>query len=1085
MLDGVMQSARHGEADITLDERYPLYPLNSPGLPVPGENFIAHAIELGDAPPVFTGRSAADRRLESWGKNLEYLYRRALYDASFTLPVATKSGRKLASLVPGHLFGADTAAGAAGPRHADIMIVGKMPGKEEVESRQNFVGPTSEVFIDALDEIGVGMERYEWYLDSLVHWPLLNEQSSTLPKAHIKDCDMLLQQTLRLVRPKYLLCLGSDTSKHLLGNAYGVQAMNGRMLQIHIPIHVWGESPQYHTINVMAATHPAAVFRTPELYPDMLAQLSLFLSMTNGAEIGKKEKGLRHVNVYQLDHLRQIVDEIRSDPDPMRRVIAVDGEWEGDNPGDDNAYLRTIQFSSKHGEGINVVLRHQGGSTAFVPSIGSAITELRRLLKHDPVSNYHPRVGGHFFRADLPFLIHEGLDLRDEYAPPEDSSECRVKGGFDTGLMYHAVNETASYRLTDMMIRLTSAPVYDARLKTHITDYCKQRDMRKEDLEGYGFLPSWILHPEPYEPEDGDNYAQYDPDVTRRIAIRHLDGGGLLDNDWNGNSSWEPYWRSHRASLGVLAMEMNGIALDRPRVDSLTVNFIEVRNRLLDAFRTAINWPTFNPESPLQCVAFLFGDRYGYKIDKNTNQRILIAPRDAMRLDLTPVKSTGKRSKLWEDVIAKGQEHAYSPSTDKEVLGILGHHNKYAMWLRDLKFITQVLKGPLRPPSRTDEMAYETDADGNFCYDKGLAACAAADGRVHTHISQNKETGRGSSARPPLQNISKRREGDYSRIQGIELPDKETGIITCKGDYLDLLGRPYYIAPIRTIFRAADGYVLVEADYTGAELAGIAWLSGDQNMIEHVRRNILPESHPDHYDIHSHTAVDTFQLSCPPSKKGLKEAGYAPLRVAAKNVNFGIPYGRSAEAIARQCKEEGTEVSIEDCQAMIDAYFTRYPKTGQFLAECRRRSQEDRWVAGSFGRMRRFIPTRDRSVIGEQQRQAQNFPIQNLVADAIWQAIYNFWKFKQNNNCGFRLLLQIHDALLFEVPISELRYFLENVMRQCMIDQVPIWPRFLDNTPMPVDSPYYFGIDHDVQINWGEKITKKQAIEHGIDFELI
>ncbi len=1084
----LFQALRQGQAlAAELEEQFPFYQLNSPGMPLPGSSFTAHAVALGDRPPELSSGTKKTQQLVSWGNNLNYLYRRALYDEEFTLPVATKSGSKVVRLVPGHLFGEETTDMNGGPRPAKVMILGKNPGRDEVEARRNFVGATSQILFDAFDELGVGDERFGFYVDNLVHWAQVDDQSDSLPIAHKKDCDVLLQQTLRLVRPDYLLCLGSDASKWVLGTSYGVTSMIGRVNNLIIPINERHEPTQYHTIKVMAATHPAAVHRTPELYPEFKDQIGVFISLINGADVGRRETCINHRNVYKHRELKQIVDEIIADPDPERRIIAVDGEWEGEHPSNPGAYLRTLQFSTKHGEGTCVVLRHQGGSLAFQPSIDHAKYELLRLLKARPQEGYFPRVGGHFLRADLPWMIHEGLDVRDEYAPPASPDLCRGAGGWDTSLAYHAFNETASYRLTDMTVRLTQAPVYDHLLKNHITNYCTTHKIKKDDLEGYGFLPDWILHPEMRDPEWGNNYAQYDPDVTRRIIMRHFAEGGLLDNDWHQNPSWEPYWRSHRASLGVLEMEMTGIPVDKDRVDRLTTLFMEVRQTLLDTFRQAINWPMFNPESTPQCVSFLFGDAYSNKRDKETGRRLSIRPAGALTLALTPVKTTGKRSKLWVDVVARNETNAYTPSTDKEVLGIIGHAHPLAMQLRDLKFITQVLKGPLRPPRVDDDgMAWTQDDEGHLQYDKGLAAAAQFDGRVHTHISQNKETGRGASARPPLQNLSNRREADYARIMGTWKLNHTTGQYEHKGDYKHIFTQPVYMAPVRTIFKAAEGCVLVEADYTGAELAVVAWLANDRNMIEHVRRNILPESHPDHYDIHSHTAVDTFNLPCEPTKKGLKDAGYSALRVAAKNVNFGIPYGRSAEAIARQCKEEGTDVSEADCQKMIEAYFVRYPGTARFLTECENRSQNERWLAGPFGRMRRFISTRDRGVIGEQQRQAKNFPIQNGVADAVWTAIYNFWEFKRRHlEYGFRLALQIHDALLFEVPIPELPYFFANVLRPCMIDNVPIWPRYLDNTPMNVSEPYHFGIDTKIQLNWGEDISEADARRLGIDLTLV
>lgn len=1091
----LFQSLRSGQPLAQeIDEQFPFYPLDTPGLPLPGANFIEHAVHLGDSPPVLSGGAKRTQSVVSWGGNLEYLLRRALYDAEFTLPVSGKAGKKVMRLVPGHLYGDDTSDMHGGPRPAKVMILGKQPGRDEVEARRNLVGTTSQILFDAFDELGVGDERFGFYVDNICKWGQVDEQSDSLPTAHKKDCELLLQQTLRLVQPDYLLCLGSEASKWLLGPAYGVNAMVGRTQMLTIPVNDRGEPVRYHTIQVMAATHPAAVHRTPELYPEFKAQIGVFISLINGAEVGRRETCIDHRNVYKHRELKAIVDEIIADPDPLRRIIAVDGEWEGESPNNPGAYLRTIQISTKHGEGICVVLRHQGGSPAFQPSIDHAKMELLRLLKKN--GSYVPRVGGHFLRADLPWLIAEGLDVRDEYAPADLPVNCRLQGGWDTSLAYHAYNETASYRLTDMTVRLTQAPVYDTLLKRHVVEYCHRHGMKHEDLEGYGFLPDWILHPEKRDPEWGSNYAQYDPDVTRRIIMRCIEDGGLLDQDWHGNSSWEPYWRSHRASLGVLEMEMTGIKLDKDRVDCLTTLFFEAKQRLLDNFRQAINWPMFNPESSPQCVAFLFGDRYSQKRDKLTGERLTIRPPEAMTLNLTPIKSTGKRSKLWADIVARNETNAYTPSSDKEVLGIIGHAHPLAMQLRDLKFITQVLKGSLRPPRvEEDGVGWAQDEEGHLQYDRGLASAAQADGRVHTHISQNKETGRAASARPPLQNLSKRREGDYARILGSQRNYDMMAKIKREdpnapepryGDYDRIYPQPLYRSPIRTIFCASPGHVLVEADYTGAELAVIAWLANDKNMIEHVRRNILPEKHPDHYDIHSHTAVDTFQLSCEPTKKGLKDAGLSPLRVAAKNVNFGIPYGRSAEAIARQCKEEGTDVSEADCQLMIEGYFRRYPGTARFLTACEQRSQNEQWLAGPFGRFRRFIRTRDRGVIGEQQRQSKNFPIQNAVADAAWTAIYNFWKFKQDNpQYGFKMCLQIHDALLFEVPIPELRDFLTNVLRPCMIDNVPIWPRHLDNTPMYVEAPYHFGIDHEIQLNWGEDITKEQAASLGIPQDLL
>jgi hypothetical protein len=114
------------------------------------------------------------------------------------------------------------------------------------------------------------------------------------------------------------------------------------------------------------------------------------------------------------------------------------------------------------------------------------------------------------------------------------------------------------------------------------------------------------------------------------------------------------------------------------------------------------------------------------------------------------------------------------------------------------------------------------------------------------------------------------------------------------------------------------------------------------------------------------------------------------------------------------------------------------------------------------------------------------------VADAVSRAVDNLYYYRFEVDIVYRLLLQIHDAVLFEVPIPHLRAFLKgvdgspSVLQECMINRVPIWPTYLDGTRRTdVAEPYHFGIDYDVMLNWGEDITEDQAKELGIPLDLI
>lgn len=1019
-----------------VEAQWPAVDFTGPGMPAPGPDFVKHAMVLGDEVDMAVFKK---KKKLTFGQNLDYLYRRAMYDSSFLMPILGKRGVFNAQFVPGHLIGAEQADIIYGPKPAKIMVVGKIPGLDNLEKRDACAGVSMGIFFDVLEGFGVSLEEYsKWYVTFACKFSAPSIDIDVIQASWLKDCALITAQELRLVRPDYILCLGADATKAIMNSPV---KLNNQVGQIKIPLPDGTE----HKIQVMSALHPAFVAKRPDSHVEFRGQIQRFLDLTSDKLVTAEE--VDHAEIYTEEALRATVDDMLADPDINANIIAVDCEWHGDYPTEPNAYLRTIQISNKDKWARTIVLRYEGGAEAFRPNLDAARTQLCRLLKSTPERNV--RVGGHFLRADLPWLINFGVDVRPEYAPDPDP-ECRTRGGWDTSLMYHAVNETAKYGLDACTVHFTTAPAYWDRLDKWKKSFCAQHKIKGGNLGGYGDCPSHILHP----------YANYDADVTRRIMLHFYgtDGrDGLIANDVYGNDCWLPYWTAHVASLAFLEMEMTGFVVDRNRADELTNLFMETQDKLLAEIRQDLSWPEFNPKSQPQLAVALFGRSF---INNFTNK--ITVPEFARTLDLDPIKTTGKRPKLWKDLTPQNRKTA-SPSTDKESLGILGHMHSTAAKIRDYKFIAQVLQSVLRKPNADEEGEFEIDDNGNYSYEKGLIGCAHADGTVRTHLFQTKETGRASSSRPPLQNLSSRREDDYKRILGDS-----------------------HKHPVRSILRVPPGYVGIETDFTGAELAVLAWLSQDANMIEHVRRNLLPEDHPDHYDIHAQQAVKVFNLTnVEPTKSGMVKAGCKGLRIAAKNVNFGIPYGRGPEAIARQCKEEGVSVTPEDCKAMIAAYFSAYPKTNDFLAACRQRSQDPGWLVGPYGRFRRFsnAVNKDRSTIGEQERQAQNFPIQGGVADAVSIALANFVNYRaQHPEIEYRVALQIHDAIILIVPVAHAERVYHEVIPKCMVDDVPFWPRMLNGCPIPVAEPYHFGIDRDVFIHWGEKLKPKQIAEMGLNW---
>ena len=279
-----------------------------------------------------------------------------------------------------------------------------------------------------------------------------------------------------------------------------------------------------------------------------------------------------------------------------------------------------------------------------------------------------------------------------------------------------------------------------------------------------------------------------------------------------------------------------------------------------------------------------------------------------------------------------------------------------------------------------------------------------------------------------------------------------------------------YEYPLRSIFHASPGHVFVEADYVGAEIACAAYMCNDEALLEHVRRNQLPEDDPDYYDIHSHVAVSAFRLPCEPSKKGLKEYGREYLRILAKAVIFGLFYGRSARAIAEGAKSEGISVSEYEAQSIIDQIDEMYPELLPYFKRCEHRAGNPGWIANACRRFRRFPEAMDDEQLKRFGRQAKNFPIQSLVADAVSQAIYYLYKYRNEWGLKAKIVLQVHDAIIMEVPFDEVNLVYTELFPKAMVESVPLYRADLDGRIAEGSSPKFLGIDREIFEEWGKPL---------------
>ncbi|WP_330745456.1 DNA polymerase I [Chryseobacterium sp. CP-77] len=263
------------------------------------------------------------------------------------------------------------------------------------------------------------------------------------------------------------------------------------------------------------------------------------------------------------------------------------------------------------------------------------------------------------------------------------------------------------------------------------------------------------------------------------------------------------------------------------------------------------------------------------------------------------------------------------------------------------------------------------------------------DNRVHTNFSQTTAaTGRLASVNPNLQNIP---------------------IRTVRGQQ------------IRGAFVSGEGKKIISADYSQIELRLIAEISGEDNMIKAFQ---------DGEDIHASTAAKLFKIPLAEVSK--------TQRSQAKTVNFGIIYGQGAFALAEQ-----TGLSRTEAKQMIEAYFETYPKLKEYMAEQVSKARQVGYVETILGRKRHLkdINSNNFVVRGHAERNAVNAPVQGSAADIVKIAMIKIARELEEQQLTTKMLLQVHDELVFESPIDEIdaaSKLIKTEMESALKTQVPL-----------------------------------------------
>jgi DNA polymerase-1 len=262
-------------------------------------------------------------------------------------------------------------------------------------------------------------------------------------------------------------------------------------------------------------------------------------------------------------------------------------------------------------------------------------------------------------------------------------------------------------------------------------------------------------------------------------------------------------------------------------------------------------------------------------------------------------------------------------------------------------------------------------------------------GRIHTDFNQiMTSTGRLSSSDPNLQNIPTK--GEFGKI-------------------------------IRQSFVAPAGKKILAADYAHIELRIIASLANDEEMIKAFKRG---------EDIHSQTASKLWGIN-------LKEVT-PEIRKAAKTINFGVTYGMGARGLS-----EGAGIPIDKAREFIRKYFEVYEGVREFIRETKEKAYDLGYAETIFGR-RRYLPeifSPVPAIKAEAERMAVNMPIQGTAADIIKMAMIKIHKNLPKISPCSKIILQVHDELVFEIPEKEIKKvteFVKDSMEKIVKLKVPV-----------------------------------------------
>lgn len=1016
-----------------------------------------------------------------------------------------------------------------GNKDSDVMFFAPCVLDEEANDRNSparlLKGPSANLFHRNLRQVGIKPE--DIYYTTLCKYTLPRGRKMKPKLDDLRWCHTLIEQEIREVNPKLIVCLGKQVFDYFVDFRATFKDVHGGFFH-----------SVYYDCLVYVTDQITTPFYKPEFIPRMVVDFNAIkshLDSINGVGVTAVETNYSIVrDVQSFYKLRKTIEDSKA------TILSVDCEWGGVTYVDGK--LRSIQICWEPGKASYIMFRDQAGlwvwdepESVIYPMVGSFLNKGYRFIAHNAC-------------ADFLWMDHHlGVSTHGKCA-------------FDTMYAEFLLDEYSDLKLERLSLKYTDLGRYDTAL------FLVKKKLNIKADEGYERIPDDILI----------DYACKDVDVVMRaypVLLQKLYADGLQDYYFNINL---PYTTDSFKVMCETGVPVNKAYLDVMRevfTNNETLLLIELRmlikqeaNFLLGkllcekystvgaklftdlcafdetrynltsslyAYPTSIDTdfvPWDSNQHATDCVLMRHADLLEYKddLDSSSIRTLTEGCQDAtkeayalfktivpaedfsevfpifehwwecdhfnIRSDahkkrwlfdvkkFTPVKTTKKDGiqMPWESVLKldESKHSEFSPSTDKETITIFSDECKLVSRVLELNSVGNIVKMFLKGP----------DASGK---EQGLHKWIQSDGRLHCNYATT-ETGRPRTWNPNVLNYPK------AITRPIESAFKRLG-----------QNKPY---SLRSCVEAPDGWCLVDADLETAEVLGLAYIAGDDEMInvcssedenfvgvnpekaseygipwlrfkgiDAARLSNITDSHKDCIlpsdtsdyvrplrDMH-------WEMAETMHSKDREELDADIDRLAGKIGMFSIPYGasptlleRTIEGITGQKPSEGTGDSL------ITAYETKFPVAAAFLKQQEYKVEDPGYYRSISGRVRHFhthsLGTKGltdyarKSLLAPLTREARNYPMQEIVAATMARAVNMLvTEFKARGMKASPMIL-LHDALTVLCPIEE-RWAVQDLLHKCMST---------DTTWDVHGKTLQFAIDVDFSYRWGMKPTDEE-----------